>query len=132
MTQLVLTELLRKAGSLKDEADWEPFRPGVSVRWLYRTPEVGPSAALLRYQPGASVPLHEHLGYEHVLVLDGAQADERGHYSAGTLVVNAPGTRHRVRSEEGCVVLIIWERAVRVLPDPAPTPPLDNAGPSPA
>jgi anti-sigma factor ChrR (cupin superfamily) len=120
MEQVVLAELLRRAGSLKDEEGWEPFGPGVGVRWLYRTPDGGPSAALLRYQPGASVPLHEHVGYEHVLVLDGAQADERGRYPAGALVINPPGSRHRVHSDEGCVVLIVWERAVRVLREAGP------------
>ncbi len=110
--RLVLTDLLQRAGSLKDEPGWEPLRPGVSIRRLYQAPG-GPSAALLRYEPGASIPSHEHLGYEHVLVLDGAQSDEHGRYPAGTLVVNRPGSSHRVVSEEGCVVLIVWERGVR-------------------
>jgi anti-sigma factor ChrR (cupin superfamily) len=99
---LVLPALLGRASSLAGEDDWSPFRPGISVRWLYRTVEGGPGA-----------PLHEHLGYEHVLVLQGSQSDERGHYPCGTLVVNPPGSRHAVTSERGCVVLIIWERGVR-------------------
>ena len=110
--RLVLTDLLQRAASLKDEPGWEPLRPGVSIRRLYQAPS-GAAAALLRYQPGASIPRHEHLGYEHVLVLDGAQSDEYGRYTAGTLVVNPPGSSHRVASEEGCVVLIVWEQGVR-------------------
>jgi anti-sigma factor ChrR (cupin superfamily) len=112
---LCLPAFLERAGSLADEADWSPFRPGVSIRWLYQTHPDGPSAALLRYQPGAGVPLHEHLGYEHILVLQGSQSDERGHYPRGSFVVNPPGSRHAVRSEGGCVVLIIWERGVRII-----------------
>ncbi len=110
--RLVLTDLLQRAPFLKDEPGWEPLRPGVSIRRLYQSPG-GAAAALLRYEPGASIPRHEHLGYEHVLVLDGAQSDEYGQYAAGTLVVNRPGSSHRVVSEQGCVVLIVWERGVR-------------------
>src|SRR3954447_11334969 len=106
--QLVLTDLLQRAATLKDEPGWEPLRPGVDIRRLYQTPADGPAAALLRYQPGAGIPAHERLGHEHILVLDGAQSDEYGRYPAGTFVVNRPGTSHRVASEEGCVVLIIW------------------------
>jgi anti-sigma factor ChrR (cupin superfamily) len=79
--------------------------------------ESGASAALLRYQPGARVPLHEHQGYEHVLVLSGEQRDERGRYPQGSFMVNAPGTRHRVISEDGCLVLVVWERPVKFIQD---------------
>jgi anti-sigma factor ChrR (cupin superfamily) len=89
---------------------WKPFRDGVEVSWLYDNGEHGPAAAYLRYAPGARVPHHTHAGYEHVLVLQGAQSDRNGRYGEGTLVVNAPGSSHDVVSEEGCIVLVIWER----------------------
>lgn len=95
--------------------DFGPFRDGVTMHRLYGSDE-GPSAALLKYEPGASVPLHEHTGFEHVLVLDGSQSDDAGHYRTGTFTVNPPGTTHRVWSDEGCVVLLIWEKPVRILP----------------
>ena len=88
---------------------FEPFHPGVEIRPLYRT-QAGPAAAVLRYQPGASIPHHSHDGYEHILVLEGEQSDERGKYPAGTLIVNPPGSRHSVISETGCVVLVVWEK----------------------
>jgi anti-sigma factor ChrR (cupin superfamily) len=95
---------------------WQPFRPGVEVRWMYRV-DGGSSAALLRYEPGASIPRHEHAGYEHIVVLAGSQSDGYGDYPAGTLIVNRPGSQHRVASPEGCVVFITWERPVRVIDD---------------
>lgn len=95
--------------------DFEPFRPGVEVHWLRRTVTGGASAALLRYEPGAAVPMHEHPGFELALVLDGAQEDDSRSYPAGTLAVQAPGTRHRVSSRRGCVVLLFWEHPVRIL-----------------
>jgi anti-sigma factor ChrR (cupin superfamily) len=98
-----------------DGLTWEPFRPGVRAHWLYRTDEGGPAAALLRYEPGASVPLHEHVGWEHILVLAGAQSDGSQNHYVGALMISAPGTRHAITSEEGCVVLAIWERPVRLV-----------------
>ena len=98
-----------------DDLGWHAFRPGVRIHWLYQTSEDGPAAALLRYEPGATVPLHEHVGWEHILVLSGAQSDGAGRYETGSLLISPPGTRHAIASAEGCVVLAIWQRPVRVL-----------------
>lgn len=93
---------------------FDAFREGVTMHRLYGS-DTGASAAVLKYEPGASVPLHEHTGFEHVLILHGSQSDDEGHYPAGTFTVNPPGTAHRVWSDEGCVALLIWERPVRFL-----------------
>jgi anti-sigma factor ChrR (cupin superfamily) len=95
---------------------YEPLRPGVDILRLYVDEASGGSAAILRYAPGAVIPPHEHQGYEHVIVLAGEQRDERGSYGKGTLVINPPGTSHRVWSPEGCLVLIVWQRPVSFLP----------------
>lgn len=70
---------------------------------------------MLRYRPGARAPLHEHLGFEHIAMLEGSQADERGVYPEGTLAINPPGSRHSVWSDRGCIALLIWEKPVRFL-----------------
>ncbi|MCL6705900.1 cupin domain-containing protein [Pseudomonas sp. R2.Fl] len=91
---------------------FEYFRDGVDIcRLVAGEPEL----ALLRYAPGASVPRHLHQGLETILVLEGSQSDEFGHYPAGSLVANPEGSVHSVFSEEGCVVLIQWTRPVRIL-----------------
>lgn len=109
----VLAQALDPA--LLETLDWTPLRPGVDIAHLYRAAEGAFTAACLRYQPGARVPEHEHTGHELILVLDGAQSDVQGHYPAGSLIVNPPGSRHSVWSDEGCRVLIVWERPVRFL-----------------
>ncbi|MBO0906166.1 cupin domain-containing protein [Jiella sonneratiae] len=95
---------------------FEPFRAGVEIARLSGDGEKG-ETALLRYAPGACVPLHEHTGLETILVLSGAQSDDAGTYRAGDLVLNEPGSRHRVWSDEGCLVLISWAAPVRILED---------------
>lgn len=96
------------------ETVFGPFRQGVEIARIAGNPE-GASIALLRYAPGAAVPMHEHQGLETIIVLDGAQSDDRGRYAKGAISINPAGTRHRVWSDEGCVVLIQWERPVRIL-----------------
>lgn len=94
------------------EQRFVPFREGVEIcRILAGTPEV----ALLRYAPGARVPRHRHEGLETILVLSGAQSDERGTYGEGSLVLNPAGSVHSVWSQPGCVVLIGWEKPVVLL-----------------
>ena len=90
---------------------WESFHPGVEIYRLYNG-DSGASAALLRYKAGATVPQHSHSGFEHILILEGTQSDESGTYEVGTLVINSPDTKHNVYSQDGCVVLIIWEKPV--------------------
>lgn len=71
--------------------------------------------ALLRYQPGAKIPRHLHVGVEFLLILRGSQRDERGDYQAGTFLVNPASSSHAIESDAGCIVLAIWERPVKFI-----------------
>jgi anti-sigma factor ChrR (cupin superfamily) len=84
----------------------------VEIHVIYEGGPDDPAAAFLRYQPGASLPRHRHVGREHIFVLAGAQEDERGRYEAGALVVNPPESTHAVSSPDGCLVLVLWDRPV--------------------
>jgi anti-sigma factor ChrR (cupin superfamily) len=97
---------------LQGEIAWQTFRTGIEIHQLYGEMGVGRAAALLRYAPGASLPIHRHSGFEQILVLQGAQVDEHGRYGKGTLVVNPPGSQHAVASPDGCVVFVTWELPV--------------------
>jgi anti-sigma factor ChrR (cupin superfamily) len=94
--------------------DFEPFREGIEIAHLLKGE---PALAVLRYQPGATVPRHDHVGAETVLVLEGSQTDARGTYRAGALVVNTEGSSHDVVSHDGCVVLVQWSKPIRFVPD---------------
>lgn len=119
--RLVLRDLID--GPVPSEfGSFVPLWPGVEILPLYGIQPDGkpwnpdrPSAALLRYAPGARVPEHRHAGYEHIFVLRGSQSDRHGLYRAGTCVMSPPGTSHAVSSEEGCLVLAVWNRSVEVL-----------------
>jgi len=99
----------------QNEIAWEPYKKGVDIFRLYGDGITGPTAALVRYRERGEVPMHEHKGYEHILILAGSQRDENGTFEAGTLVINPPGTRHKVSSDGGCIVLAIYEKPVRFM-----------------
>jgi anti-sigma factor ChrR (cupin superfamily) len=88
------------------------MRPGIEMHRIYGDGASGPSAALLRYAPGASLPRHRHPGYEHITILEGSQVDEGGVYRAPCFIVNPPGSSHDVRSPDGCLVLAVWQEPV--------------------
>jgi hypothetical protein len=94
---------------------WEPFREGIEICRIYDVPG-GPSAAFLRYAPGASLARHEHRGFEHVFVLTGSQVDDSGRHEAGAMLVHPPGSSHAVTTSTGCVVLAVWEKPVAFVP----------------
>jgi anti-sigma factor ChrR (cupin superfamily) len=96
-----------------DSLDWQPFRDGVELYQIYGTMGAeGPSACMLRFQPGAKVPRHAHTGYEHIIVLSGSQRDDRGDYEAGAILISPPGTDHAIVSDEGCIVLALYNAPV--------------------
>lgn len=96
----------------QDEFSWTAFREGVDIHRLYGDGITGPTAALLRFNEAAEIPMHVHEGYEHIVVLAGSQRDESGVLETGTLRIHAPGTTHRVTGEAGCIVLAIYEKPV--------------------
>ncbi|WP_208430477.1 cupin domain-containing protein [Methyloceanibacter sp. wino2] len=112
LTPLTVPNLLDYVRGLQ-ESDWQAFHPGVTAHWFYKEPDGGAAAVLLRYEPGSRVAEHEHVGYEHMLVLEGDEYDEAGTYPAGSFVIHPPGTRHSPGSHGGCVALLIYEKAVR-------------------
>jgi anti-sigma factor ChrR (cupin superfamily) len=109
-SRLVLPDLVQRAK--QPDFPWQPMRPGIEIHRLYGG-ESGPSAALLRYAPGAALPRHGHPGHEHIFVLEGSQVDDGGTYAAPCFVVNPPGSSHAVTSPGGCLVLVIWQEAVQ-------------------
>ena len=109
MTERILSGLFDGSWQQKPR---EPFRDGITARWLYRGEADTPTVAILEYAPGACAPRHRHAGLETIIVLEGIQSDESGDYPAGSLIFNPPGSVHSVWSEKGCAVLIQWDLPV--------------------
>ena len=114
MSGIEIIKNVFRSGFDLDELHWtaweEPGRAGVEhhILWAPQGREEDSAGLLLRFPAGAHGDFHEHLGYELMLVLDGRLDHSNGaSFEAGDLVVEAPGTRHRMSSATGCTVLAI-------------------------
>ena len=61
----------------------------------------------MRYDPGATIPRHRHLGDEQIFVLDGSVSDDTGTCTKGNYARRPPGCVHTVTSRDGALVLAI-------------------------
>jgi anti-sigma factor ChrR (cupin superfamily) len=101
------------ADHLLHSRSWTELRPGVAISLIYAHEGEGPQAGFLHYQPGASVPRHEHMGLEHILILHGSQSDGEQLFTKGSFVIQRTQSQHAIVSEEGCIALGIWQKPVR-------------------
>ena len=110
--------------SLPEDIEFLPYHPevrkGVEIFTIFslvdQDPQ-GPDAAILRYEAGAFVALHEHMGYEMVLVLTGDYIENGVTFLPGSLVLRSPGTFHTMASENGCTILATRYIKVKQRPD---------------
>lgn len=89
--------------------DWSPSPGGHVLRKRFHRvgpQESGQVTSLVRYQPGAEFPSHDHPEGEEILVLEGVFSDEHGHWPAGSYLLNPEGFRHQPWSEEGCLLFV--------------------------
>lgn len=87
------------------DCTWVERRPGVFWKILWE--EGDRRAVLMRYQPGATIPRHRHLGDEQIWVLEGSVTDDTGTCVKGNYARRPPGCVHTVQSRDGALVLAI-------------------------
>ena len=93
---------------------WQTRRPG--VHWKILWEDGNHRAVLVRYDPGATVPRHRHLGDEQIFVLEGSVTDDTGTCSAGNYARRPPGCVHTVTTPQGALVLAIMSGGTEPLP----------------
>jgi anti-sigma factor ChrR (cupin superfamily) len=84
---------------------WEDRRPGIRHKSLWADPGTQRRAVMSRFEPGAELPLHRHVGDELVFVIEGAISDASGVLTAGNLGYRPQGCVHAVSSKNGATVL---------------------------
>lgn len=92
-----------------EELPWEASPSGTV--WRRRLHRVGPLEAgqvtsVVRFEPGAIFPAHDHPGGEEILVLEGVFEDDRGTWPSGSYLLNPEGFRHRPASAGGCTLFV--------------------------
>ena len=90
---------------------WEPTQfPGISIKVLYEDKDKGEMTCFLRWEPGASLPMHKHPAIEQSYVIEGSFYDHDGICRAGEFVWRRPGSFHETHSEEGAVILAVYRK----------------------
>ena len=92
------------------ELPWEKTRyPGVVTKTLLIDKESGLLTALLKMEPGAKLPDHEHVMIEQTFMLEGALVDDDGVCTAGNFVWRPAGSRHQAWTPHGGLMLAVFQ-----------------------
>ena len=91
------------------ELPWVDARPGVRQKRIWEDKSTERRAILARFEAGAKLPLHRHIGDELIFLLEGSNADESGVVATGNLNYRPNGCVHSVTTQNGATVFaIVW------------------------
>jgi len=88
-----------------NEIAWVDALPGIKQKPIFSDKETHRRAVLARFEAGAKLPKHRHVGDEIVFVLEGSNADESGELVAGNMNYRPNGCTHTVSSTNGATAL---------------------------
>ena len=91
--------------------DWQQTRfPGCEAKTLLFDKQTGLMTALMRFEPGAVLPDHEHVKIEQTYVLEGSLMCPEGECRAGQFVWRPAGSRHHAwAGPQGGLFLAIFQ-----------------------
>ena len=102
---------------------WQDFQPGFRFKILWEDKPTKRRAQLTRFEPGAKLALHQHVGDELIFVLEGAVSDESGAVTAGNVGYRPNGCVHTVSSKNGATVLAVLTGDIEPASDRGSAPP---------
>jgi anti-sigma factor ChrR (cupin superfamily) len=89
------------------ELPWVEARPGVRMKQVWEDKATERRCLLVRFEPGATLPPHRHVGDELIFVIEGANADEAGVVATGNMNYRPNGCAHTVTTKNGATVLAV-------------------------
>jgi len=104
------------------QTEWSPLvEEGINTNGIYvkglrydeeqqRYPSI-----LLKFEPGARYPCHNHPGGEEIFVMQGTCLVNDAILNAGDYLYTPPGFRHAVRTDTGCELMLIIPEEVEIL-----------------
>jgi anti-sigma factor ChrR (cupin superfamily) len=94
---------------------WTAIRfPGCHVKTLLIDKQSGLATVLLKMDPGAGLPDHEHVLIEQTYMLEGRLVDQEGpdkgvEAGPGDFIWRPAGSRHAVRAPEGALMIAAFQ-----------------------
>lgn len=105
----------------KHNAEWQPLIEngnrynGISVISLkYDEDKQRSTTILLKFEPGASYPYHNHPGGEEIFVLSGDAILEDVQLSEGDYLYTPVNFKHSVTTKTGCTMLFVVPEEVEI------------------
>lgn len=105
-----------------DQKVWQPLiekgihYTGVSVISLhYNDQRKRSTTILLKFEPGAAYPYHNHPAGEEIYVLNGDVIIEQATLNTGDYLYTPPGFKHSVTTYTGCTLLLIIPEEVEII-----------------
>ena len=105
-----------------NQKDWQPLvekgihYKGISVISLHYDEEKKRSTTiLLKFEPGATYPYHNHPAGEEIYMLSGEAILENVTLSQGDYLYTPPNFKHSVTTIKGCTMLFIIPEEVEIL-----------------
>jgi anti-sigma factor ChrR (cupin superfamily) len=93
------------------ELPWVEMGPGVRQKRIWEDKAGERRVLLTRFESGATLPPHRHVGDELIFLIEGAIADESGVVATGDMNYRPNGCVHRVTTPHGATVLaVVWGR----------------------
>ena len=90
---------------------WEPTQfDGIWIKVLYEDKAKGELTCFLKWEPGATLPMHKHPEIEQTYVIEGSFYDHDGICRAGEFVWRRVGSFHETHSDEGAVILAVYRK----------------------
>ncbi|MBO9619171.1 MAG: cupin domain-containing protein [Niabella sp.] len=107
---------------VRNNKNWQPLieksihYKGISVISLhYDEIKQRSTTILLKFEPGASYPYHNHPGGEEIYVLQGAAILEEVTLQQGDYLYTPPNFKHSVTTATGCTLLFVIPEEVEIL-----------------
>jgi anti-sigma factor ChrR (cupin superfamily) len=83
------------------EIPWTEAMPGVRWKPFWSDPATKRRAIFARFEPGAKLPRHKHIGDELLFMIEGSNFDESGELRTGNVSYFPNGCIHTVVSKNG-------------------------------
>ena len=109
-----------------NDLEWSSMAPAVKAKTLWSDPATKRRALLTRFEPGATLPTHRHVGDELLYVIEGSIGDEHGTTTAGNVGYRPNGCIHSVTSKNGATILAIVSGGIEPATDLAGAPRSQN------
>lgn len=91
------------------DLEWVEARPGIRQKRIWEDKAAERRVIMARFEPGAMLPPHRHVGDELIFIIEGANADEAGTVATGSMSYRPNGCAHTVTSKNGATALaFVW------------------------